>query len=110
MKINQDQLIAAISKYFEKEIIDKAPSGLEKFKMGFVYGGLRNKLPKIIVDLKNNPLISAIDIFDEDGFLDIEETIKYAKESFNKTGKITIANIMFSEDDLDSIYKYLKEV
>jgi hypothetical protein len=110
MRVNQDQLIAAFSKYFENEILDKAPNGLEKFKMGFVYGGLKNRLPKIIVDLKNNPLISAMNIFDDDNFIDVDEVIKYAKESIRKTGKITIANIMFSEDDLDSIYRYLREV
>lgn len=110
MKVNQDQLIAAFSKYFENEIIDKAPTGLEKFKMGFVYGGLKNKLPKLIASLKDNPLISVIDIFDENGFIDVDEMLKYARESFNRTGKITVANIMFSENDLDSIYKYLKEV
>lgn len=110
MRVNQDQLQVALSKYFENELLGKAPNGFEKFKMGFVYGGLKSKLPKIINDLKTNQLINMLGVFDEDGFLDVDEAMKYAKESFEKTGKITIANIMFSEEDLDSLYKYLKEV
>lgn len=110
MKVNRDQLIVALSRYFENELLGKAPNGFEKFKMGFVYGGLKNKLPKILDEVQNNELVSMLGLFDENGFLDVDEVIKYARESFEKTGKIKVANIMFSEDDLNSIYNYLKEV
>lgn len=110
MKINQDQLILGVCKYFENEIISKAPNGFEKFKMGFVYGGLKNKLPTIISNLRENPIMTTIDVFDADGFLDVDIMMKYAKESLEKSGKITISNLIFSNEDLNSIYNYLKEV
>lgn len=109
-KINQDQLIIAFCNYYENEILNKAPTGLEKFKMGFIYGGIKSKLPKIIMDLKENQLFTMLGVFDENGFVDIDEMLQYAKESFKKSGKIKIANLIFSEEDLDIMYSYLKGV
>jgi hypothetical protein len=110
MKINQDQLMIAFCNYYENEILNKAPTGLEKFKMGFIYGNIKAKLPKLINQYRDNQLFIMLGIFDSDGFVDIDEMLQYAKESFKKSGKVKVANLVFNEDDLDIMYNYLKGV
>lgn len=110
MKANQDQIMVAIDKYVQNEILAKAPNGFEKFKLGFVYGALKNKIPQVIIKLKENSLVQMMELIDAEGFVDVDKVLQYAKESMSKTGKVIIGGISFSENDLTLLYNYLREL
>lgn len=103
MKITIEQLSNAVMQYFESEIYTKAV-GFKKFTLGAAYVLYRPKLPGVIVNLLNNPLIKMLDIVDENGLIDLDKLYSAGKESIRKSGQFEIAGILFNESDIDRLY------
>lgn len=104
MRVSQDQILNAVNRYFEEELMMKAPNGIEKFKIAFMFGVYKNKIPKMIADYTN--ILKDTEMF-VDGQYEADKVLQYGKEAIKKSGKIAIGGFMFDENDLQKLYNYL---
>ena len=110
MVVSEDEVMIAISQYINNELIEKAPNGLEKFKIGFISAGIKNNAKNLIKTAKNNDIIKSMELFNENGLIDIDKVKEYALESIKNTGKIQVGGFMFGESDINKFCGILRGV
>ena len=107
MKINLEQAQLGLLSFVDNEIGKKAV-GWQKFATYFGMFAFKNKINKMLLSFKDNPLIKEIGIFDEDNNIDIDMLYNYSKEAIKHSGQFTLMGIIFNESDIDKLYEYLK--
>lgn len=108
MKVNIEQLQIGITNYVEQEIAKKAV-GFQKFTTYFAIVAYQNRIPTMLMKLKDNTLIKTLGVYDEDNNVDIDIIYNYAKEAIKHSGQFTLMGIIFNENDIDKLYNYIKQ-
>lgn len=104
MMVNIQQIQRGLSNYIETEIAQKAV-GVKKFAVYFLIPQINQKVTDTITSLSSDDMFSAL--FDENGNVDLDKVYNQAKEAIRKTGQIEFAGIVFNENDIDSLYRYI---
>lgn len=104
--VNLDQIKVGVNNFIDNEILAKT-SGWQQFKYGFIKGAVMEKIPQIINNYKDNPMIKALDIIGENGTVNIDNIYKWAKDAIQKSGQIIVGGLIFNENDVDKLYNYI---
>lgn len=109
MVVNNEQLIAALVKFIDTEIVPKA-NFWSKAMIVFVAPSLPSYVNNKIAELKQMGIIS--DLFDENGNIKLEELRNRCKVTIQKCGKVPIPMIGYfaDEEDVERIYQIAKSV
>jgi hypothetical protein len=107
MKINTEQLQRAITEYFNQEILAKA-SGWKKFSTALIFNMYKMRIPELVNNLSNNPLIKLTGVIDGNNFVDVETLYTHAKDAIQKSGQFELMGIIFTESDLDKLYSIIR--
>lgn len=107
MKVNLEQLQIGVINYIDNEIGRKAV-GLQKVGTYFVIAAYRDKIVQLVQGLQKNPMVQVLQVFDENGNLDLDRLYNYGKEAIQKSGQFSFMGIIFNETDIDKLYDYIK--
>lgn len=108
MTLTAEQVQRGVLAYADAEIGQNAV-GLQKFVTYFAIAAFKDKLPKMLISLKNNPIVQSLDIYNANGNINIDELYKAAKFAIEKSGSFQAYGIIFNESDIDKLYEYLKK-
>lgn len=109
--VNANQLINGIARYVDQEIIDKLPT-MGKWIVGAGVGVVSERVNNVVIELQSNSVMKALNVVDDDGYIDIDILANKLKESAEKYGKVTIdvplmGSITFSYADIDKLRDYI---
>lgn len=103
MHVSKDKIKMGVTNYIDNELGRKA-DGIGKFAVYFMIPRINRNVDQMIDNYKDNVLFS--DMVEEDE-IDIDKLYDDAKEAMRKAGHVTIMNITFNEEDIDSLYRYI---
>lgn len=107
MKITELELVLA--EYIRTEMIPVIPSTLGKFALMGASALVMNRTEKLLAQYM--PILTALDIIDKEGNVDVDALYSASKEGMKATnGILQIAGFTFNQSDLDKLFKMLKEV
>ena len=104
MVVNVQQVQRGLSSYIDTEIAQKAV-GVKKFAVYFLIPQINQKVTDTITTLTKDDMFATL--FDENGNIDLDKVYNQAKDAIHKTGQIEFAGIVFTENDIDSLYRYI---
>lgn len=112
MKYNSDQLINGAMNYANSEVMNKLPT-LGKWILGAGMGMISDKAGAVVSGLKDNSVLKALEVVDNDGLFDIDTIAKYLREAANKYGKAyveipMIGSIALTADDVEMLRSYIE--
>jgi hypothetical protein len=107
-----NKVINGIAKYVDVEIVDKI-SGWQKWVVGSGIGIALSNATNVFNQLKTNEFVIMLGVIDKDDRINVEKIYKEFKKQ-SKKGPITfnapmIGAITLTEDDVEKIYKFIKE-
>lgn len=111
MKYSADQVVNGIINYADNEIMAKLPTS-GKWIVGTAIGLASNKATHMIDSLKDNMVVKALDVIDDDGMIDVDALISAMRSSADRYGKLTvevpmIGRLSFTASDVDSLRSYI---
>lgn len=104
MVVNVQQIQRGLANYIDTEIAQKAV-GVKKFAVYFLIPQINQKVTDTITSLTKDDMFATL--FDENGNIDLDKVYNQAKDAIHKTGQIELAGIVFTENDIDSLYRYI---
>lgn len=105
MFITGENLGKAIATFIDNELLTKA-SGFQKVLTAMVGITIAKQGETVVTQYKD--ILTMLGIVNEEEFIDLDIARKLVVEAFNKTGKITAFGIIFSEDDVNTLYEIAK--
>lgn len=110
MKANLAQVQRGVERYISAEFLSKL-SGVQKWVIDAAAAMYLTNAPAIFNSLKGNPLVSALDIVDEQDHIDVDKLYKHFKAAASKgpaTMTIPILGaVTLNENDVDKLYNYI---
>ena len=107
-----NQVVNGMTKYIDQEIINKI-QGWQRWALGAGAGIMMTKGANIFNTLKANPIIKMLDVIDENDMIDIEtiyaELRKQAEKGSATFEAPMIGTITLTKDDVDKLYRLIKE-
>lgn len=108
------QVQQGLAKFVDMEVLPRL-SGVEKVVVGGGAALLAKKLPETLVALNDNKIVAALGLYDrERGEIDIDELYS-AMKPYLGTETIPVKlpmlgiTLKFSEREIDTLYRYIKE-
>lgn len=104
------QVQAGLEKYLETEILSKIP-GWQKWVLGAAASRMLSRSGEIFNTLKNNPIISAMGVIDEQDQIDIDAVYReFATQA--QRGAVTfdvpfVGALTLTAADVDKLYGYI---
>ena len=104
------QVQAGVEKYLETEILSKIP-GWQKWVLGAAASRMLSRSGEIFNTLKNNPVVSAMGVIDEQDQIDIDAIYReFSKQA--QHGAITfdiplMGALTVNSGDIDRLYNYI---
>ena len=104
------QVQAGVEKYLEIEILSKIP-GWQKWVLGAAASRMLSRSGEIFNTLKNNPVVSAMGVIDEQDQIDIDAVYReFSKQA--QRGAITfdiplMGALTVNSSDIDRLYNYI---
>lgn len=104
------QVQAGVEKYLETEILSKIP-GWQKWVLGAAASRMLSRSGEIFNTLKNNPVVSAMGVIDEQDQIDIDAIYReFSKQA--QRGAITfdiplMGALTVNLGDIDRLYNYI---
>ena len=100
--------------FLDREMMNKLPEGsLQKTALGVTSGLMLKKGGDTLESLKENPFISTLGIFDENGYIDIDLLRDVIKQNMPDMGlklKLPmIGTLTVHKGDIDMLHKYISE-
>lgn len=105
MFVSIEQIKMGAVNFIENEIASKAV-GFQKFMTYFAIPIVGKKIESYANTLKDN--MFAKDFFDEYGKVNLDELYNMAKQSIRKSGQFSVYGVILGENDIDSIYNYIR--
>ena len=107
-----NQVVNGMTKYIDQEIINKI-QGWQRWALGAGAGIMMTKGTNIFNTLKANAIIKMLDVIDENDMIDIDTIYKELRKQAEK-GAVTfdapmIGTITLTKDDVDKLYRFIKE-
>nr|DAO85026.1 MAG TPA: hypothetical protein [Caudoviricetes sp.] len=109
-----DSITKGIACFADREIIDNLPDAGSKFAVGAIITLALKRAENIVSSYKDNKIVKALGIIDENNNIDIDVVMECLKERMPKSG-VEIKNIpilheiRFTSSDLDSLYKDIQK-
>lgn len=103
MSVSIQQIQSGIARFVENEIAKKA-TGFKKFAIYFILPQIVGK----IGEFSNSDMFKAF--LDSNGNVKIDDLYNMAKDAIRRSGQFELYGIIFNENDVDSLYSYIKEV
>lgn len=104
------QVQAGVEKYLETEILSKIP-GWQKWVLGAAAARMLSRSGEIFNTLKNNPVVSAMGVIDEQDQIDIDAIYReFAAQA--QRGAVTfdvplVGALTLTAADVDKLYGYI---
>lgn len=104
------QVTAGIERYLDTEILAKIP-GWQKWVLGAAASRMLSRSGEIFNTLKNNPVVSAMGVIDEQDQIDIDAIYReFSKQA--QRGAITfdiplMGALTVNSGDIDRLYNYI---
>lgn len=100
--------------FLDREMMSKLPEGsLQKTAIGVASGLMLKKGGDTLENLKNNPFIATLGIFDENGYIDIDLLRDVVKQNIPDMGlKVkmpVIGTLTVHKGDIDMLHRYISE-
>ena len=110
--VTYNQVVNGMTKYIDQEIINKI-QGLPRWGLGAVSGIALSRGNNIFNTLKTNPIVKMLEVIDENDMIDIDtiytEIRKQAEKSPATFNVPMIGTITLTKDDVDKLYRLIKE-
>ena len=112
--IPMENVQAGIAKFIDREIAPSL-SGWDRVLIAGAGGLLTAKLPNIIAQYANNPMLKVLEIYDaENGMVDVDALYNAAKPYIGTEPmpiKIPVVKMTMKvgKKELDTLYKYIQE-
>lgn len=110
--VTYNQVVNGMAKYIDQEIINKI-QGLPRWGLGAVSGIALSKGTNIFNALKAHPIIKMLEVIDENDMIDIDtiytEIRKQAEKGSATFDAPMIGTITLTKDDVDKLYRLIKE-
>jgi len=112
MNYSKDRVIDGLMNYADSEIMVKLPTS-GKWIMGTALNVVSQKTNQIFDSLQSNPIVSTLDIIDQDGCIDIDTLILAMRSSAERYGNLSvdvplIGKITFTSSDFDRLRSYIQ--
>lgn len=104
MVVTLQQVYNGVQNYADKEIACKAV-GVNKFMAYFVIPSIPNKINELLN--KYNAFLTPY--FDSNGNIKLDELYNALKQAMQRTIQFEYAGIIFKENDIDMLYRYVCE-
>lgn len=109
--VNAQQIKSGVTKYINSEILPHL-SGLPKIGVSAYVNLMSDKVPELMIQLRDQPGISILEVIDEDCNLDIDRLYKAIVPAMADGEKITIeipmiGSFNLTKQDIDKLYKYV---
>lgn len=107
--VSVDRLQSGIQKYVDNAMLPKM-TGAQRWIVAVAVGLYADKLPQILQQCAENPMIKSLGIISPDG-VEVETAYKYLKQAA-KSGSATfqvplLGSLTFSESDVDMLYQFI---
>ena len=111
MTVTIDQAMRGAMRYADNEVIPHLPGGKgigAGIMLALIMEGSREK----ILTLRENPAIKMMQIFDDDGNIDLDKLYNAARPRFENKLSVSvpfIGDLKFDQNDVDKLYKFIQE-
>lgn len=107
-----DKIEKGIASYVDNELMPNLPkNGIEKVIIGTGIGLAIRKSGKILNELKENKVVLALDIVDQNGEVDIDLLAEELKKHIEASGFVVevpmLGEMRFHKGDIDKLYSYI---
>jgi hypothetical protein len=110
--VTYNQLANGITKYIDQEIINKI-QGWQRWALGAGAGIMMNKGTNMFNAFKAHPVVKMLEVIDDNGMIDIDtiytELRKQAEKGSATFDAPMIGTITLTKDDVDKLYRLIKE-
>ena len=110
--LNCEEIAVRLSKYVDSELMPNLDTK-GKWIIGTYMTLALDKMPEWIHSLLSNPMLSALDIEDENGLLDVMPLLDALERNAQKYGRLIIqfpllGTLSFSNDDVIKLREYMR--
>lgn len=109
--VSREQVMKGILKYIDNEVIPYLPTA-GKLCVGSITYIATSKIEKMIIGLTKNPIVTTLEIIDENGMIDVELISAALIENFGKYGNLDasipfIGEMAFNSKDVEMLKEYI---
>ena len=110
--VTYNQVVNGMTKYIDQEIVNKI-QGWQRWALGAGAGIMMNKGTNMFNAFKAHPVVKMLEVIDENGMIDIDtiytELRKQAEKGSATFDAPMIGTITLTKDDVDKLYRLIKE-
>ena len=110
--VTYNQVVNGMSRYIDQEIVNKM-QGWQRWALGAGAGIMMNKGTNMFNTLKAHPVVKMLEVIDENDMIDIDtiyaELRKQAEKGSATFDAPMIGMITLTKDDVDKLYRLIKE-
>lgn len=111
MNYTSEQIINGLLNYADTEVMTKLPTS-GKWVMGTAIMLASNKIPIIVDNLKESPVVKMLGIVDEEDNIDADALINAMRSASEKYGSMTldvplVGRLTFNSNDIERLKTYL---
>ena len=110
--VTYNQVVNGMAKYIDQEIINKI-QGWQRWALGAGAGIMMNKGTNIFNAFKAHPVVKMLEVIDDNDMIDIDtiytEIRKQAEKGSATFDAPMIGTITLTKDDVDKLYRLIKE-
>lgn len=112
--VSMNKLETGIARFLDAELISKMPEGgVQKIIAGTAISLMIKKTGKIIQSFQQYPMVQMMEIFDENGNLDVDSLADALYKNFPESGvKVEfpmVGTMTFHKEDVNKLYSYITE-
>ena len=110
--VTYNQVVNGMAKYIDQEIINKI-QGWQRWALGAGAGIMMNKGTNMFNAFKAHPVVKMLEVIDDNDMIDIDtiytELRKQAEKGSATFDAPMIGTITLTKDDVDKLYRLIKE-
>ena len=110
--VTYNQVVNGVAKYIDQEIINKI-QGWQRWALGAGAGIMMNKGTNMFKAFKAHPVVKMLEVIDDNDMIDIDtiyaELRKQAEKGSATFDAPMIGTITLTKDDVDKLYRLIKE-
>ena len=110
--VTYNQVVNGMAKYIDQEIINKI-QGWQRWALGAGAGIMMNKGTNMFNAFKAHPVVKMLEVIDDNDMIDIDtiygEIRKQAEKGSATIDIPMVGSITLTKDDVDKLYRLIKE-
>ena len=111
--VHYKRVVQGLSAYVEREIAGKMTGSINSWILGAAVGLVTTRADALLAGLLQNPMLTALHLVDGE-MVDVDaiygELLKQAQKSSATVSLPLVGAVTFKEDDVEALYRYIKEV